>query len=162
MDISIRSAEATDLPFFEAMMVVASNWDPARPAQSLDRLLQDEHMRRYVEGWGRAGDIAFIAEVAGQPVGATWRRFYPSTAPGYGFLSETIPEVSIAVQADWRGRGVGGSLLGRLADDAQRAGLKALSLSVELGNPAFRLYLRQGYQTVHSTVEDHVMRLDLG
>ncbi len=162
MVISIRSAGAGDLPFLEEMMVVASNWDPGRPIQPFDALLLDEHMRRYIEGWGRTGDVAFIARDAGQPVGAAWRRSYSSAAPGYGFLAEAIPEVSIGVRLDWRGLGIGGSLLAALADDARRADLLALSLSVELDNPAVRLYLRQGYRIVRSTAEDHVMRLDLG
>jgi ribosomal protein S18 acetylase RimI-like enzyme len=161
MAISIRPARADDLLFLEEMMVVASNWDPGRPFLPLDRLLEDEHMRRYFEGWGRPGDVAIIAEEADLPLGATWRRFYPSAAPGYGFIAETIPEVSIGVRAESRGRGIGASLLDALADDARRAGLSALSLSVELGNPAARLYQRQGYRTVRSSPEDHVMRLDL-
>lgn len=142
-------------------MVAASNWDPGRPFQALEQLLQDEHMRRYIQGWGRVGDVAFIAEDAGWPVGATWRRFYPRAEPGYGFVAETIPEVSIAVRDDRRGRGVGGALLDALADDARRSGLTALSLSVEVGNPALRLYLRQGYAVIRSTDEDHILRLDL-
>ena len=96
------------------------------------------------------------------PAGATWRRLYSEIEPGYGFLSADTPEVSIGVRAEWRGKGIGGALLTALAEDARRSGLTALSLSVEPGNPALRLYLRQGFRLISSTDEDHVLRLDLG
>ncbi len=57
-----------------------------------------------------------------------------------------MPELGIGVAGHSRGRGVGGGLLaamlGRAADD----GFGALSLSVEDGNPAVRLYERSGFR----------------
>jgi len=162
MTISIRPVRPDDLPFLEQMFVVAGNWNADQPPHPLSELLQIEQLRGYIENWGRAGDTGFIAEDEGVPVGAAWRRFYPGDKPGYGFLSEDIPEVSIGVHGDWRGQGIGGSLLSALEDDARRAGLPALSLSVEVANPALRLYLRQGFRMIRTTGEDHVLRLDLG
>lgn len=88
MAITIRPALPDDLPFLEEMFVEAANWDPDRRSQPLEQLLQDIELRRYIEGWGRAGDVGFVAEDGDTPVGAAWRRSYPSRAPGYGFISE--------------------------------------------------------------------------
>ena len=162
MTITIRPAGPADLPFIREMFTAAANWDPALPPITFDKVIEDEHMLRYVIDWGRPGDVCFIAEDERVPVGATWRRFYPAASPGYGFIAEDIPEVSIGVRSEWRGQGIGGALLSALADQARGAGLPALCLSVELGNPAIRLYLRQGYRMVRSSDEDHVLRLDLG
>ena len=162
MTISLRPAGPTDLPFIQEMFVAAANWNPERPAHGYAEVVQDLQMRRYVEGWGRPDDVAIIAEDAGVPVGATWRRLYSEIEPGYGFLSAEIPEVSIGVRAEWRGHGIGSALLTALGEDARRSGVAALSLSVEHGNPALRLYVRQGFRIVRSTDEDHVLRLDLG
>ena len=162
MAIALRPAGPDDLPFIHEMFVVAANWNPARPTHDFETIVQDARMRLYVEDWGRLGDAGVIAEEDGVPVGAAWRRLYSAVEPSYGFLSSDIPEVSIGVRAAFRGRGIGGALLTALAEDARRSRVTTLSLSVEPGNPALRLYLRQGYRIVRSSDEDHVLRLDLG
>lgn len=161
MTASIRPAAADDRPFLERMFLVAANWDPDRPARTMEEWLADDHTRRYIGDWGRNGDVGFIAEADGLPVGAIWRRWYTTLEPGYGFLAEDIPEIAIGVDAAWRGQGIGARLLSALAEEARAAGLAAMSLSVEPANPATRLYLRQGYRIVSSTPSDLVMRLDL-
>ena len=72
----------------------------------------------------------------------------PPHDPGYGFVDEGTPEVSLGVRAEARGRGVGTSLLTALVREAGRRGLAALSLSIEPDNPAVRLYERLGFQIV--------------
>jgi GNAT superfamily N-acetyltransferase len=143
------------------MLVAAGNWNPERPFMPLDKLLESDQLRRYITGWGRHGDVGTIAHDGREPIGATWRRFYSTDEPGYGFIAEDIAEVSIGVRDGFRGRGIGARLLGDLAAGARFDGIPALSLAVEKANPALRLYLRQGYRTIRSTDEDHVMRLDL-
>ena len=52
--------------------------------------------------------------------------------------------VDIALLPDYRGRGVGGRLLGQVLDEARNAG-KAVRIHVEKNNPAYRLYHRLGF-----------------
>lgn len=52
--------------------------------------------------------------------------------------------VDIALLPEWRGRGIGAHLIGRLFDEADQAGL-AVRIHVEHGNPAQRLYQRLGF-----------------
>jgi ribosomal protein S18 acetylase RimI-like enzyme len=52
--------------------------------------------------------------------------------------------IDIALLPDWRGQGLGGTLLRDLLDEAGRAG-KAMSIYVEKTNPAMRLYERLGF-----------------
>lgn len=116
-----------------------------RPRASLEEVLADPQTARYVEDWGRAGDTGRIAESPeGTALGAAWYRQYSAAQPGYGFVSETVPEVSMAVDEQARGAGVGTALLTALVDEARRQGHPALSLSVLHDNPAVRLYERLG------------------
>ena len=161
MSTTLRRAVIGDLPFIEAMLLVAAEWDETLPKRPPEAWLNDDHMRRYIQGWGRPGDVGFVAEDDGAPVGAAWRRLYPDDAPGYGFISEEVPEVSIGVRREWRGRGIGASLLRAIAAKASASGLRELSLAVEIANPAQRLYLREGFRIVRTNDEDHLMRLDL-
>ena len=66
--------------------------------------------------------------------------------PGYGFVDAQVPEISIGVEAAWRGRGVGRALLVALIATARADGHRALSLSVDARNaPALALYRSMGF-----------------
>jgi len=61
-----------------------------------------------------------------------------------------VAEVSVYVSAKARGRGVGRALLRELATTAAARGHARVSLSVQRGNFAQRLYVSEGYVTVAS------------
>ena len=94
------------------------------------------------------GDVRGSGGVAGGPVGAAWWRYFPADRPGYGFVAEDVPEVSIAVAPDWRGRGLGRALIRAVVDQARAAGVPRLSLSVERANHAAALYAAEGFAVV--------------
>ena len=127
------------------MLYEAAFWRRDRPRPPIDVALSDPALARYVDEWGRPGDAGVIAAEQGVPIGAAWYRLFPPDAPGYGFLGVDIPELSIGVRPEWRGRGIGTALLGALIERARREGVRALSLSVEPDNPARRLYERHGF-----------------
>ena len=144
--IAIRRGDATDAPFLQAMLLEAANWHPERRPVTLEQALADSQLARYARDWGRPGDTAVIAEWDGVPVGAAWYRLFDAAEPGYGFVDADTPELSIGVVAEWRGRGIGRRLLEALLGEARRAGIRALSLSVEPDNArAVALYERLGF-----------------
>jgi GNAT superfamily N-acetyltransferase len=73
-----------------------------------------------------------------------WWRYFSAEEPGYGFVSEDVPEVGIGVVAGRRGEGIGRALLNALLAVAPGA----LSLSVDDGNPAVELYRKSGFVPV--------------
>jgi lincosamide nucleotidyltransferase A/C/D/E len=139
----IRPSEATDLEVLREMLFYAARWRPGQENDSRESVLSDDHVARYFEGWGRPGDAAFVAEEHAQPVGAAWVRLFTRERPGYGFIDSTIPELSIAVVP------------------ARQAGHRAVSLSVEVDNPALRLYERVGFKKVDQVGGSWTMRIDL-
>ena len=106
-----------------------------------------EPLSRYADAWGRAGDLGLLARdpQTGEAVGAVWLRHFPAEAPGYGFVAEEVPELSIAVVPRFRGQGTGTRLLEAVLDVSDARGV---SLSVSRKNPAVRLYRRFGFQEV--------------
>jgi GNAT superfamily N-acetyltransferase len=159
--LSIRPAAQADEPFLRAMSELTGNWRPDAPPRASEELAADPHHARYMDGWVREGDAGVIAERDGRPVGAAWYRTFSPDAPGYGFIDASTPEVSIAVQRDERGQGVGTALLRALCERAREDGLAALSLSVEFDNPALRLYRRVGFVEVERSPDACTMRIDL-
>jgi ribosomal protein S18 acetylase RimI-like enzyme len=117
----------------------------------------DLPVARYVNNWGRPGDAGLVAWEAG-PIGAAWYRLFPSSAPGFGFVDESTPELTIAVVPSRRGRGYGAELLTSLLAQAAEDGFSAISLSVEPDNPALALYERHGFEKVGERGGAWVMR----
>jgi ribosomal protein S18 acetylase RimI-like enzyme len=80
-----------------------------------------------------------------QPVGAAWYRLFKEDNPGYGFVDEATPELSIAIVPSRRASGLGSELLEALLERARGEGHEAISLSVEKDSPAVGLYERHGF-----------------
>lgn len=148
---ALRAAAADDVEFLVDMLVEAVNWNPDRPAVSRERTLADWWTAHYVAGWPRPGDVGVVAVDSDQrPIGAAWLRRFGADDPGYGFVDADVPELSAALVAPWRGRGVGRALIRELARRAAEAGLDRISLSVERANSARALYVREGFSLVES------------
>lgn len=140
MNCELRPAEVSDEPFLGEMLYLALFVPPGQPPLP-QSILDDPAIARYVEGWGtRSGDSGLIALVQGVPVGAAWLRFFPASHPGYGFVDERTPELSVAVLATCRGKGIGSLLVDRLLQNVDAA-----SLSCDPANPAWHLYTRLGF-----------------
>lgn len=169
MAVLLRRAVAADGAFLADMLVEAANWHPLRRDCDRAETLAEPGTAHYVAGWPRPTDLGVIAAVGDRPVGAAgdrpvgaaWLRYFTEADPGYGFVHEDVPELTIGVTPGWRGRGVGRSLLRALADAARASGIDRVCLSVERANPATRLYSAEGYRVVDSGEHSDTMLLDL-
>jgi GNAT superfamily N-acetyltransferase len=146
----IRQAGARDVRFLRDMLKHAYHWrlnaDPDVP------------VARYVNNWGRPGDAGIIAWENG-PIGAAWYRVFSAREPGFGFIDEQTPELTIAVVPSRRGGGLGGQLMQALLDRARREGHKHMSLSAEKGLTG--LYERYGFRPVEEKDGTVTMKADL-
>lgn len=151
----IRPGTPQDARFLRDMLRHAYYWRPSEEdAAGL-------HPMRYVENWGRPGDAAVIALDRGFPVGAAWYRVFKRDHPGYGFVDEETPELSIAVVPSRRGAGIGGELMTAVLAHARAQGYRSISLSVAKDSPAVALYERYGFQRVDERDGALTMRMDL-
>jgi ribosomal protein S18 acetylase RimI-like enzyme len=141
----LRQATDADLDVLADLLVVATNWDGTRGTTRAS-IEADPKSWRYLDGWKRPTDFGVVAQDGMRTIGAAWARFGTSKDAGYGYISDDIPEVTIAVSLEARGRGVGRAMLAALMHTAQDLGLPGLSLSVEDGNHGARsLYEKVGY-----------------
>jgi GNAT superfamily N-acetyltransferase len=148
---SIRHAAAEDREFLIDMLMEAVNWSTEWKPKTRRRVLSDPRTAHYIAGWPRDTDLGVIAEAASRPVGAAWVRYFPADDPGYGFVAEDIPELTVGVTVPWRGMGVGRALLRAVAASAAQAGITRISLSVERKNFARSLYQSEGYTVLDAT-----------
>ena len=141
----LRPATADDFTFLTEMLLEACNWE-GTPWWSLDTMRADDHAWRYVAGWPRTTDFGVIAEVDGVPAGATWARLLTADRPGYGYIADDVPELTLGVAPAFRRRGIARALLTELI--ARGASYQRLALSVDPGNPAADLYRSLGFQKI--------------
>ena len=150
----LRPGDPHDVRFLRDMLRHAFYWRSGGG-------VEDSSLWRYVAGWGRRGDAAVVALEGGFPVGAAWYRLFSRDEPGFGFVDEQTPEVSIAVVPSRRGRGIGSELLDALIDLAREQGYGGLSLSVADDSPAMHVFEKQGFEKVEQTDGSWTMRLSL-
>lgn len=169
--VGVRDAGPEDAEFLVDMLLEAVNWT-GEERVSRKQLLRDRTLSHYVAGWQREGDLGVVAVDLGGPsglqipVGAAWLRRFSRSHPGYGYVADDVPELSIGVVPAHRGRGIGRGLLRTIAARAQDAGIRAISLSVEKDNPSVKLYTAAGFRPVEVAGGDperdaHTMLLDL-
>lgn len=141
---TIREATQRDTATLLDALHAAANWD------GTDRKSRNElRSSKYIAEWKRPEDFGVVAVGTNdRGIGAAWFRFLPEDDPGYGFVTESIPELTIGVAEPARGVGVGHALLAALLDMADERECEATSLSVEDGNTARRLYERAGFAVV--------------
>ena len=140
----LRPVGIHDVRFLRDMLRHAYHW----------RLEEDTErpVYRYVQNWGRPGDAGVLALEGPHAYGAAWYRLFTSAEPGFGFVDEATPELTVAVVPARRGRGVGAELLQALLDRARVEGHRRISLSVEPGSPQEAYYERFGFEVVRPGV----------
>lgn len=146
-EIVVRHGEVSDLPLLWNMLFEAAAVNAEIRSMGKETAISLPQIRKYAEGWGRDGDVAVVAAVrTGKPLGAAWFRLFAEDDSGYGFVAEDIPEMTIGVIEDARGRGIGSMLMEAILKSAKEEGHRALSLSVESESDAVRLYERYGFK----------------
>lgn len=159
--VCLGNARRDDVRLLWELLFEAAFWRPDVTRPPLEEALEDPELARYVEGFGRPGDFGVVAEDATEWVGAAWWRLFRSDAPGYGFIDEATPEVSVAVLPGLRGQGIGTALLKALTGEARDVAIERLSLSVARDNPAVSLYERLGFRSLSSQGSATKMVIDL-
>ena len=144
--IEIRALTLADEPFLWEMLYQALHVPPGQPPFPRN-IVQQPEISHYVQGWGKADDMGFIALDAGKPVGAAWFRLLMGDNRGYGYVDDTIPELTVALLPEYRGQGIGRKLIHHLLEKAQSC-YKAISLSVSPDNPVKQLYENLGFEVV--------------
>lgn len=149
--VQFRSWDAGDVVFLWEMLYQSLHVRPGQPPFPRT-VLDSDDIAHYLRDFGqRAGDDAELGvDATGQPIGAAWCRRMTATDSGYGYVADDVPELGMAVIAEWRGQGVGRQVLQILL-----ARHPKMSLSVDEENlAATALYTSLGFvrvTTIHGS-----------
>jgi len=119
-------------------------------------------IRKYYDGWGKEHDFGIKAydEASEKIIGMIWIRQFYSNDPSYGYVSDEIPELTMSINPDFRGQGIGTKLINELIGLVKDK-YSALSLSVSTGNRAIHLYEKFGFVKYERIGDSLTMCLDL-
>ena len=137
--IALRHAIASDEPFLRALF--GTTREPLLQALQLPEaqaaVFCEMQFRAQAAGYRDAYPHAeyLVVCAGGEPIGRITR----------AFEEDHLVLVDIALMPAFRGQGIGASLITQLQGEAEALGV-ALVLSVEVSNPAFRLYHRMGFE----------------
>ncbi|MEZ2190221.1 TIGR00730 family Rossman fold protein [Corynebacterium sp. CCM 9204] len=110
----------------------------------------DERLSPYLQFTPQRGDIGMVAEmpdpVTGErrTAGVVWAAFIRS----HGYVAPEMPELSVSVDDDFQGAGIGTTLISAVVEHGRNVGWPGISLYVEHDNPARRLYARLGFESL--------------
>ena len=149
MDYVIRPLTPQDEPILWEMLCHGLS-SPAKHEVPSRELVRRPEISRYVEDWGRTGDIGFVAhdKKNGALLGAVWLR-RPTGK------SDASPELALAVRPEHRRHGIGTALLTQLV--RANPDQSAISISFVAGKPVLRLYERFGFKVVEERPDAVVM-----
>ena len=96
-------------------------------------VIECPELQEYIVEFGnRKHDKALVAEIQGNVVGAIWVRIMND----YGHIDNDTPSLAMSVCPQYRGLGIGTSLLKQLLQVERLAGYSKISLSVQKSNYA--------------------------
>jgi GNAT superfamily N-acetyltransferase len=105
--------------------------------------------------WRRSDAGALASKRWPHAYGAAWYRLFTADEPGFGFIDEQTPEVTIAIVPSRRGKGAGKELLQALLERARADGYPAVSLSAAPEQTSY--YERFGFETVRE--DEHAVTM---
>jgi RimJ/RimL family protein N-acetyltransferase len=159
---TIRPITEQDVPFLWEMLY-ESLYVPEGQERFGREVIDEPIISKYVEDWGRKGDLGYIAvNSEGQSIGSITIRYFSANNKGFGYISNDVPELGMAIIPGYRGKGIGTVLVKILFDKMIEIGIKRVSLSVDPDNlAAVKLYQRFGFKEVGKVDTSITMSADL-
>lgn len=137
--------------FFYDTFYVPDNLDPL-PRE----IVKLPFYQKYICDLGcKEGDYCFVAQdsITGETVGAVWTRFIEDDV----IVERGSPFLLISVSAEYRGNGIGSTLLLRILTELKEHGYTKVSLTVNKQNRAVDLYEKFGFSIYGSDDENYFM-----
>ena len=157
MEYIIREIKDTEYPLlddflYEAIFVPNGAQPPERCVINLPEL------QVYVSDFGKKkDDVCFVAEVKDKVVGAVWARVMND----YGHIEDGVASLAISLYKEYRGYGIGTTLMKRILCELKQIGYKKTSLSVQKANFAVWMYLNMGFEIIDESEEEYIMICNL-
>lgn len=120
-------------------------------------VVEQPEIKVFVEDFGKKDDHCLVAVLDDVPVGAVWTRILSGSVKGFGNIDSETPEFAISLYRQYRGHGIGTSLMREMLALLKRKGYTQTSLAVQKDNYAVKLYKTVGFAIVDENEEEYIM-----
>ena len=153
LDYTIREITEEEYSILEDFLYEAIFVPEGMPAPSKSIIKQPE-LQVYISDFGKQkDDIGLFAEVGDKVVGAVWVRIMDD----YGHIDNDTPSLAISLFKEYRGFGIGTSLMKEILRVLKIKGYKQASLAVQKENYAVKMYQKTGFEIVDENEEEYIM-----
>ncbi len=153
MDYTIREIRKQEYPLLDNFLYEAI-YIPEGVEPPPKAIITSPELQVYVERFGESkDDWGFVAEVDGEIVGAVWVRIMND----YGHIDDETPSLAISLYKEYRGLGIGTAMMKEILSLLKSHGYSRVSLSVQKGNYAAKLYQKVGFEIVRENEEEYIM-----
>ena len=151
--MTIREMQRAEYPLLEKFLYEAI-FIPDGVEPPPKSIICRPELQVYISDFGKSQhDIALVADVNGEIVGAVWVRIMND----YGHIDDQTPSFAIAVCKEYRGKGIGTALMKEMLTILKERGYKQTSLSVQKANFAAKMYRKLGFEVVGENAEEYLM-----
>lgn len=156
MNYTVREMRLHEYKFldeflYEAIFVPDGMEPPSRA------IIAQPELQVYIADFGKKDDNCLVVEIRGILVGAVWSRIMDD----YGHIDNQTPSLAISIFKEFRGFGIGTTLMKRMLTLLKAKGYKRVSLSVQKANYAVKLYLQVGFYVMNENEDEYIMVCDL-
>ena len=117
-------------------------------------IVERPELKHYYEDFGSStGDLCIVADDNGKIIGAAWSRIMND----YGHVEDGMPSLAISLYKEYRGQGIGTTLMHKLLEVLKENGFTRVSLAVQKENYAVRMYEKVGFKTVSENELEYIM-----
>lgn len=149
----IRKMQQSEYPLLENFLYEAI-FIPNGVEPPQKSIIYRPELQVYISEFGTSKhDIALVADVNGEIVGAVWVRIMND----YGHIDDKTPSLAISLYKEYRGKGVGTALMKEMLATLKEHGYEQVSLSVQKANFAAKMYQKLGFQIIEENEEEFLM-----
>lgn len=159
-EILIRPMRKEEYPLLEDFLYDAI-YQPIESELLPREVIDRPELAIYINDFGQQTDACLVAESKGFLLGAVWCRILTEGIKGYGNIDRDTPELAISVKKEFRGQGIGTSLMKEMISLLRNKHVKKVSLSVSRENYAYQMYCNLGFQVENVQESDCLMTLEI-
>lgn len=153
MKYNIRKMKENEYPLLRNFLYEAIFQKDENNLVSKD-IINQPALQIYINDFGTGkADYCLCAEVDRNIVGAVWVR----CIAGFGSIDNDTPELAISLYREYRGNGIGTTLMKHMLELLRDNGYQRTSLSVQKDNYASKMYLNIGYKIIDENEEEFIM-----
>lgn len=120
-------------------------------------VIKQPELSIFIDDFGKKDDHCLVAECDGKVIGAVWTRILSGDVKGFGNINDKTPEFAISIYKEYRGRGVGTTLMKSMLQLLKSNGYLKASLAVQKDNFAVTMYRAVGFEIVAELEEEFLM-----